>query len=180
MKIIKDGNEIKVESPYNENFVARAKEIGGKWSKPYWVFTERVEERLNEILIAVYGEGFEKVDTVDIEIDLDAYMSYGAHEVTFKGLTIARRVYRDSSVIISENAFVNAGAFEKSGGSRSNPRVTWNPGTTVVVSVPKTLVGDLPKGVKLIDKSIKAKLEEEKNNLIKRISEIDKILKDLS
>lgn len=38
VKTIIDGKFIKVESPYNPVFIRKARQIQGRWDKPYWIF----------------------------------------------------------------------------------------------------------------------------------------------
>ena len=73
MEILREDGKIKVQSGYDRRFVKKAHELNGKWEKPFWNFDEKHEEILNEILISIYGEGLEPVETTEIEIDLDAY-----------------------------------------------------------------------------------------------------------
>lgn len=179
MNIIRDSGQIKVQSPYSPEFIKKAKELAGKWSKPYWIFDEKVAERLNEVLIEIYGEGFEEVKRADIEINLDIYDNDGEDQLMFRNLILATRFSRDSAVKVSENVYVKSGGFLSRGGSAKYPEVTWEDGTILVASVPITLIDNLPEGVSVVDKALKAKLEEEKEELLKRISEIDKQLASL-
>ncbi len=177
MKILREGTKIKVQSDFNRVFISKAKQIQGKWNAPYWVFPEKVADRLDKILIDVYGEGFQEVQKVEIEIDLDTFKNEG-YDLTYKGVTIATRRCRDSSVIIKSDAYVVEGNFLSSGGSRQYPEVTWANGTKLRMSVPETLTEELPQGVTLVqEKSKKQKLIEEKERLLKRIAEIDEFLK---
>lgn len=177
MEIVRTEGKIKVQSEYNTDFIKKAKQIQGKWDAPYWVFPEKVADRLDEILIDVYGEGFQKVPKVEIEIDLDTFGKDG-DDLTYKGLTIATRRYRDASVILKYDAYVTEGNFSSRGGSTKYPEVTWAKGTKVRVSVPETLTEELPQGVTLVqEKSEEQKLREEKERLLKRIAEIDELLK---
>lgn len=177
MQILREGAKIKVQSDFNRNFINKAKQIQGKWDAPYWVFPEKVADRLDKILIDVYGEGFQEVPKVEIEINLDIFKNDGCN-LTYKGLTIATRRCRDSSVILKSDAYVIDGNFLSSGGSRQYPAVTWADGTKLRMSVPETLTEELPQGVTLVkEKSKEQKLLEEKEKLLKRIAEINKLLK---
>ena len=177
MQILREDGKIKVQSEFNRDFISKAKQIQGKWDAPYWVFPEKVADRLDKILMDVYGEGFQEVPKVEIEIDLDNFEKDN-DDLTYKGLTIATRRYRDSSVILKYDAYVIDGNFLSSGGSRQYPAVTWADGTKLRVSVPETLTEELPKGVTLVqEKSKEQKLLEEKEKLLKRIAEINKLLK---
>lgn len=181
MEIIRENNEIKVKSAYNAEFIRKAHELNGKWEKPYWVFSEETADILNSALVELYGEGFEEVPRVTVEIDLDTFTEDDdeSDEIRLGGACIAYRPARDSRVRLADNVFVKAGGFLASGGSAKYPEVTWKPGTVLVAKVPETVI-DVP-GVKVIDSATdrKSRLEAEKEQLLKRISEIDSILDNL-
>lgn len=180
MEIIRENNLIKVKSAYNADFVKKAHELNGKWEKPYWVFSEDTSDVLNDTLVEIYGEGFEEVPRVTVEIDLDTFIGDDeASEIRVGGASIAYRPSRDARVRLVGDTFVKAGGFLESGGSARYPKVTWEPGTVLVAKVPETVI-DAP-GVKAIDSAIdrKSKLEAEKEQLLKRIAEIDAMLDNL-
>ncbi|MGN8763928.1 hypothetical protein [Hornefia butyriciproducens] len=179
MEIIRENNKIKVKSPYNTDFVRKAHELNGKWNNPYWVFREETAESLNSALVEIYGEGFEEVPRVAVEIDLDAFEGTEGNELRIGGVSIAYRPSRDSQVRLAGDTFVKSGGFLSSGGSRNYPEVTWKPGTILVSSVPETVTG-VP-GVKVVDpaEERKSKLEVEKERLLKRLAEIDATLANL-
>lgn len=68
-------NKIFVKSPYNEDFVRRARNLSGRWDGRYWVFPKAVESELKKALLRIYGENGEKVArfTVDIAIPSELY-----------------------------------------------------------------------------------------------------------
>lgn len=180
MEIIRENNKIKVKSAYNAEFIRKAHELNGKWEKPYWVFSEETADILNSTLVELYGEGFEKVPRVTVEINLDTFTDDdAADEIRLGGASIAYRPSRDSRVRLVGDTFVKVGGFLESGGSARYPKVTWEPGTVLVAKVPETVI-DAP-GVKAIDSAIdrKSKLEAEKEQLLKRIAEIDAMLDNL-
>ena len=130
---------------------------------------------MNEILISIYGEGLEPVETTEIEIDLDAYEN-DENDLMFLGLVLARRPSRDAAVKLSENTYVLAGEFEDWGGSAKYPKVTWKEGTVIVAEIPASMALELPKGVNYHKKDRKTVLLEERERLVKRIAEIDALL----
>lgn len=75
MKVIKENGLIKVLSDYNQDFVRKAHELNGKWSSPYWVFEEKNEKLVRQILMDVYGEDGTPQKEVTVDIDLDKYYS---------------------------------------------------------------------------------------------------------
>ena len=75
MKVIKEGGMLKVQSEYNADFIRKAHELNGKWSSPYWVFEEKNEKLVRQILTDVYGEDGTPQKEVTVDIDLDKYYS---------------------------------------------------------------------------------------------------------
>lgn len=182
MEVIKEENKIKVKSEYNEEFISRAHELQGKWDAPFWVFDERTADRLEEVLKEIYGEGFTPANRVEIEIDLDSfYEDYYEDKSTlaYKNIVFATRFGRDSRVTLKGDAYVSVGGFLSRGGSVKYPEVTWKEGTKVRLTVPVTLTESLPKGVTIIkEESQKEQLLAEKESLLKRLAEIEALLKD--
>lgn len=180
MEIIRENNLIKVKSAYNADFVRKAHELNGKWEKPYWVFSEETADILNGTLVEIYGEGFDEVPRVTVEIDLDTFIGDDeASEIRVGGASIAYRPSRDGRVRLVGDTFVKAGGFLESGGSARYPKVTWEHGTVLVAKVPETVIN--VQGIKAIDSSDdrRAKLEAEKEQLLKRIAEIDSLIDEL-
>lgn len=179
MKIIRENGEIKVQSAYNKSFIAKAHQLNGKWSKPYWVFKEETASALNAALVEIYGEGFEQVARVTVEIDLDAWYDSQRgcpNDVTLGGVAIAHRISRDGRVILASDAFVKAGDFLPSGGSAKYPAVTWESGTILVAKVPESVA--IGAGVKVVSDADdrKAALEAEKAQLLARLAEVESAL----
>lgn len=180
MEILREDGKIKVNCRYDRRFINKAHELNGKWEKPFWSFDGKHADRLNDILINIYGEGLEPVETTEIEIDLDN--CDGLDDVpdkgciAFKGLILAKRPFRDSAVRLYDGTYVASGGFKESGGSRGNPRVTWEEGTILVAEVPSSMVLELPKGVTYHAIDEKTVLLAEKERLLKRLSEIDSLL----
>ena len=54
VKIINENGLMKVSAPYNADFVARARQMGGKWAESTWQFDARDEEVVNSALVEVY------------------------------------------------------------------------------------------------------------------------------
>lgn len=180
MKIIRENGKIKVECDYNKKFIAKAHELNGRWVKPYWVFSEATASTLDKALIDVYGEGFEPVARVAVEIDLDNFCTVGnPHEISLGGGAIARRISRDGRVILADDAFVKCGGFKPSGGSSRYPEVTWEEGTIIAAKVPETLA--YGPGVTVVSNADDHRdaLEAEQAQLLARLAEIETALASL-
>lgn len=144
VKLKGDGEKVKVESPYSDLFVKKARDLGGEWISKYkaWYFNKKDVERVKKMCKEIYGTDGTPVKTVDIEVNLDTYFD-NSNDIYIKGIQIARRSSRDASVILN-NAIVKKGEFLNRGGSTSHPRVGWKEGTVLEVrDIPKTLAEEL-------------------------------------
>lgn len=177
MAIIEKDEKIYVKCGYSDAFIKKAKNIHGKWEKPYWVFDNKYKEQLNDILIDTFGESFEKIEKTEIEINLDEYINE-SDDLYFNNICIAHRFSRDNPVHLIDSAYVVQGSFDDRGGSAKYPSVTWEDGTIIRLIIPTSLAKDLPKGCKLVGNNLKEKLLKEKEELLKRIEEIEKQLKE--
>lgn len=122
--ITQESNRISVSSPYNKDYVARAREMGGKWSptEKTWTFDEAVRDELMAELFTRYGyTGDDNPDMVDVEVD--AYFFEEGNRIVVGGLQVAYRYGRDTKVRLTEGWRVAKGSLTGSGGSRANPTV---------------------------------------------------------
>lgn len=183
IKTIIDGKFIKVESPYNRAFIAKARQIQGKWNSPYWVFPLKNKKYIVNALIDIYGDcgnlSDEYIPYVEVTLDLDKY-PYN-HCIKIDTLVIAERPSRDASVVLSPNVTVVQGDFEKSGGSAKYPCIEPLDGTILKVDNVPLVVAERAKdldGITIInqDKSNREILLEERERLVKRLKEIDNLL----
>lgn len=179
MKVVIENGKMKVESPYNKEFVARAKQLGGKWSAPYWVFSEDNEDFVRTALMAIYGEDGTPSETVKIDVRLED--KYYGQEIIVAGRCIARRRGRDSAVSMENGAILVSGGFEGRGGSVRRPSIDKPKGETIIrVSVPKKALENIDVDYTICEtrKIDKEALEREKAELLKRLKEIDAILEE--
>ena len=139
-----------------------------------------MRDSLDKALLKIYGEGLSPTERVEIEIDLDNYDNGDYDNLVFRGLTLVSRPARDASVRLASQVYVKEGGFKSRGGSAKYPMVAWEEGTVIVASVPVTLASELPAGVKLVDENdVKSRLLNEKEQLLKRLAEIEKTLETL-
>ena len=186
VKTIIDGKFIKVESPYNPVFIRKARQIQGRWDKPYWIFPLKNKEYVINVLLDAYGDCgslSENIPCVDVIIDMDKYPC-GCY-LKIDTLIVAERPSRDADVILSPKALVMQGGFEKSGGSVKNPYVDALDGTIIKVENVPLVVAERAKdldGITIInqDKSNREILLEERERLVKRLKEIDNLLNKTS
>ena len=182
MEINKENEKIYVSVDYNEEFIKGAKQINGKWEKPYWVFPERNEDILNKLLTKVYGEA-SNGKTVTLLVDLQKCTAVKADgkSLYLETKCIATRYRRDDRVVLPENVTVMEGEFARRGGSINKPEVTWDTATLIlkIREFPQVLYDRIADktGIDLDETDIDIEtLKSERDRLVKRVAEIDNIL----
>lgn len=191
VKTIIEGNIIKVESSYNIEFINKARQMQGKWEKPFWIFPLKNKKYVIEALINFYGDcgnlSSEEITYSEVTLDLDKYPYDNC--IRIDKLIIAERPSRDRGVVLSSNVLVMQGGFEKSGGSAKYPNIQPFDGTILRVdNVPMVIAEKINNldGVVTIKKvscirnntDDKKALLEEKERLLKRLNEINLMLSE--
>lgn len=141
-------NQIAVSVPFCEEFNTAARQLGGKFDRATtaWIIDQRHEDRIRERLFEFFGTDGSPVETVTVEIDLDAANWRGDDKMMIGGWEILRKSYRDTAPAVRPGGAVIAGQLLHSGGSRNNPRITWADGTIIeVADFPASLI-DNPAG----------------------------------
>lgn len=176
----KENGNIYVESYYDSSFITVAKQLGGKWQSPAWVFDEDIEDLVREAVLKYYGYK-ENDETVKIE--------YKAEDFTRKNWvivgkkTVAERRRRRIPVDFYDTIVVKGG-FNGWSGSVANPSLGTDEGTILRTTVAKsfldTLEPEQKEKIRVITKSkTKSELLVEKAELKKRLAEIEKQLKEM-
>ena len=176
-----ENGTVKVESPYNSEWISRARELGGRWKAPCWEFDQTHEQLVRKALMAIYGENGTVVEKVMVDVYLDPETSY-EEEIVLAGMTIARRRGRDWPVKMENGAVLVSGGFDASGGSAKYPRIGCPKDNSIIrVSLPKAVLakaqGDFHLEVVHNTTVSREKLEAERATLLKRLAEIDELLK---
>lgn len=176
-------NFISVSAPYNTIFIDEAKKLGGKWIYKKWEFDAREEQRVRELCMNVYGMNGIASDVCTVKISFNSSDYASAKPICIAGRPIASATGRDSGASLGDGVILLSGGF-KSGGSIKNWTTEANDNTVV-------LVHDFPrqKAKKLIEAgkewiSIEPEatpidneaLEKEKEMLLKRLEEINKLI----
>lgn len=187
---IKTATEIKVKSPYNRRFVDEAKNLGGKWAAPYWVFDIRDEARVRGLCLHHYCEdGASPVEKVTIRASFPKGAYAGRDAITVGGRYVATATGRDSGAKLGTGVVLLSGKF-RSGGSVKNWATVADEGTEVLIrDVPRIIADRLmaPGGldaeragavsVEPEDPVIDVEaLQAEREKLMARINEIDSLL----
>lgn len=132
-------HQLIVKSPYHPDFPGLARQLGGKWRPPHWIFDARDHDRVADLCRTIYGTAGEEVELVDVRcsppID-DCTKTW--HDF---GRFLATRSYRDQGVRLGDGVVVVEGSFPPSGGSQKNPCLDAYEGTIVEIrDVPRRLV----------------------------------------
>lgn len=186
MKITVENGTAKVFTPYHKMFVENIKNIGGrKWcpSEKCWTVPESEIGTVRKYMQEVFGEtdlpDAEGKVTVKVTFTADAIAERGA--VVLFGKTIARAIGRDSGARVGDEATLIEGKID-SGGSARNWRTVVEEGTTFTVrNVPRAALEmdteyDVTTEILEEAKIDRAALEEEKERLLARLAEIEKLL----
>lgn len=183
---IKVNNGIaRVYTPYNPDFVKAIKKIGGaKWDreKRCWAVPESAVDAAREIMKNVYGYNDNTPnETVKVRVKVINELNEWGSDVVLFGKVLSHATGRDSGARIGDDVvYIKGGA--TSGGSAKNWDSEVKAGSEIILSnVNKNLYDNAEPNedivVELITETVdKAKLIEEKERLLKRIEEINKML----
>lgn len=187
MKIeFKDGIA-KVYTPYNPDFVSKIKGVGGaKWNgtEKCWNIPAEAIEVARTIMTDVYGYNDESTnETVSLKLTFKYRYCKDRTDVVMFGKILSHAYGRDSGAKVGDDvAYICGGA--TSGGSAHNWQSIVKEDSVVTLSNVNINVYEREKDsydeyitVEVIDQKINCiKLLEEKERLLKRIAEIDKLL----
>lgn len=138
MKITVTEKAVSVLSPFHDEFVKGANQIGGKWVKPTWVFPAENEPLVRALCLRVYGtDGApEPVETLRVtlsQLRMDNRLLIGPIEVLQKW-------NRDEAPHVGAGCAVVQGSLKSRGGSRNNPSITHSDDCVIrVKDVPTSL-----------------------------------------
>lgn len=184
---IKNGKAY-IASPYNVEFVRRIKLSGGKWSaaSKRWYVPEPALSAVRDMMMEVYGETDEgpapECVTLVVKWLEDDWEPCGP--VTFAGRVIASAWSRDSGAKPGTNVNFVAGN-PTSGGSAKNWSTRIPEGCVaeiyyVPLNKAQELVNNHPRWMEVSIKDSpvidKAALKAEREQLVKRVAEIDALL----
>lgn len=123
-----------VKVPFNEDFVAKAKRVGGRWNgdQRAWIFDERDQQRVRDLCFGAYGQDGIRSDVCTIEVVFEPGDSACCGPLTVAGRSIARARDRDSGATLCDGVVLLKGGFS-SGGSRANWTTRTGAGATVLI-----------------------------------------------
>ena len=184
VKIETNEKIISVTADYNHEFVKVARNMGGEWNSPSWVFDIRDEDLVRSTCLKIYGTDGVNTDLVDVQITLNDFNAKKCAPIVIFGKTVARAFGRDSGAKIGTGIVIKSGKFS-SGGSAKNWLTVVENGTSFIMrDVSRSLVESN------MEKSIQAEiisetettgmdteaLKAEKEKLVARLSEIENLL----
>ncbi len=112
---------IYVRSPYNEEFIQRARALGGSWNNDHhtlgavWEFPDAVRDEI-------------------VTVHVDVTWAEGA-SVDFAGQTLARRHFSNRTVHVMDGVTLVSGGFSRRGGSQRFPELSAEDSTVLAVQV---------------------------------------------
>ena len=184
-KIEKENNKIRIYTPYNADFVKSMRNLKGKWIAGAWEVRDDLISDVRKIMRGIYGRDDMPTKTVDIKIrNKERLASDYCAGIEMFGRSICYASGRDSGAKIADGvAFIAGGC--TSAGSIKN----WY---TRIEENSEFIIYDLPESALNLDNPYKKEIEievienksmsheeliKEKELLLKRIAEIDRLLK---
>jgi len=191
LNIQRTPDSILIGSDYSPVLPSRAKKISGRWdpSQKVWIFPLAAEPQVEALYRDVYGEWDTPTETVSLLCRVEQKNSVGKDSICLSGRVIATANGRDSGARTAPGVIVIKGGFS-SGGSVKNWTTDVENGTVFrLLDVPRPKADYLISNPEwcseieietvhpiVTDINIEA-LNKERNDLLKRIQEIEDILK---
>lgn len=179
-------DKVKVESPYNEKFVNRARNLRGSWRGGAWWFDDSIIDYVRELMMECFGTtGETPYDECELLVSNFSDFS-GCSPVVLFGRTIARAYGRDSGARLGDDIVLISGNYN-SGGSVKNWRTEIRDATFIIKNFPvpslelpsvKTAIKEGWCEVKYPKK--KRKLEDIQADIEKYKSILDELEKELN
>ena len=179
-------DKAEIYTPYNKDFVARIKVMGGRWdgTKKCWAVNSEIIDDVRKVMREIYGrDDTSNGETVSVELTFGETVYGHKESITIFGKTLASAFGRDSGARIGDDVLFLSGA-PRSGGSVKNWDTIIDAGSVVkLINVPKVIVNAdaLPDGVEMEIINVapdRAALLAEKKHLLARLAEIEKILEN--
>lgn len=179
-----------ISSPYNPEFVARIKNLGGRWdaASHAWKISEQALEDARQIMRDTYGETDQPTTepTVTLRVEITEDIWELRSPIVIAGRIVASASGRDSGARAGEDvAFIEGKP--QSGGSAKNWRTCIDAGSIIKifnapVAKARDVIANPPYDgmvCTILDQSVtinRAALEAEREKLLARIAEIDTLL----
>lgn len=146
----KENEKLVVTTPYNSEFVKKAKDLGGKWDakNSTWVFKSSIEEYVDGLLIDIFGvTGESEYETCSLIVKNFNMEQFNA-DIELFGRTIARAFGRDTGAKLGEGIVWISG-IKDSGGSTKNWKTVIKNGNFEIQDFPveRTKFEDVQKAI---------------------------------
>lgn len=186
MKMTTENGLAQVYTPYNKDFVAKIKTIGGaKWNgwEKCWTVPESEINTVRRFMLEVYGETdqAEEGERFTVQVTFNAEESETCDGINLFGRQIARAFGRDTGARMGDDATLISGKIT-SGGSAKNWRTIVEAGTVVKVrNVPRAALAIPTEYDITVEIMEEAEIDwlailAEREKLVARLAEIDKML----
>ena len=186
IRIEKKDGKAHVYTPYNRDFVKNIKQIGGAhWTGSAWSIPEDCIEDARAIMQRVYGEtDIAEAEKVTVEVTALDEIREERASVSIFGKDLARAYGRDSGAKVGDDASLISGDIDSGGSARYWDTVVSKGSIFKLRNVVKSKLDEYDKSlwdVKVIEenKPNKESLNAEREKLLARVNEIDKLLKKL-
>lgn len=185
MKVTRTEGQIIVESSYNPSLPKRAKMLGGRWvpEKRSWSFDLRDEPKVCELYRSLYGEwdndNKPTADSVTVKITAEREIIEITGGVYFAGREIARATGKFSGAKLAPGIVMIGGKIASGGSGKYWETIIRSGAIFEIKDVPISKVEDEFDGdwrIDIISKPDFAGLLAEKEQLQKRLVEIERIL----
>lgn len=132
IKITTKERTVSVRTPYHPEFPASARDMGGRWVAPDWVFDARDEKRVRDLCLDIWGTDGTPCELVTLRVSAGRGVWDGAgksSEIYLAGRLVAKVFGRDDQrARLGDGVVVIQGRFY-GGGSRANPACDYADGT---------------------------------------------------
>ena len=119
LEIIEKDGQVKVTSPYNAKFVAKARNVRGKWKEDAWWFDDSIIDYVRDLMVTCFNTTGE-VPYEEVSLLVKNYTDYASKSaVELFGRTIAKAWGRDGGAKLGEGIIFIDGSYD-SGGSVKN------------------------------------------------------------
>lgn len=187
IEIKRNNNKLLITSPYSRSFVSKMRNLQGKWNAELkvWEVSEDFEDKVYDAILKIYRVDLTgKEEYMIVEYNAKDFENRDTDDIRIGNVITVYRPSRDAEVILNDTAIMQ-GEFDKTGGSAKYPSVfdRWDERDVILRSTiykkeyEKLSEEEKSKLTIIKKQDKKERLLNEKEILIKRLSEIEDELK---
>lgn len=141
IKMTSENGRLVLTTPYNKEFIARVKQIGGRWDGKNWTVAQEDKEAASNLLKEIFGTDGEETELVTVEITVGENDIWAPQAPIYLfGKMVASARSRNSGARVAEDVLITKGS-AVSGGSAKNWGTAILPESVVVIkNVPAAAV----------------------------------------